>query len=663
MFFSVVIPTYNRKAKIERAIRSLLVQEFSDFEVIIIDDGSDDGTREIVQSIQDSRVKYFVNDHNIERCASRNRGIREAKGKYICFLDSDDYHLPNHLLTIHNAIIETREEVDMYFTNSVNESIDGVRLSRNCPKFTDYDPLEYFLRFTVNPQRWAVKRDVFNKEQFDPAINVAEDMDFTLRICCAGFKVCQIDKITTVYCASEDSFTHGDPNKPYKELKSFRAIFSKKKLASQLPTREKRRLLSMCYFHISIINESKDEVIQMYLNSLRSFFLFPKGYNGATNKILLVNFLYHLPLFGFLLKKVVRPNESGLNPIEVPYPINVAETKELQYFKGKAKVSFRKEKVRWLRNVFVSHEGLCVKRGVFIKNSAFNMIGNEDNTHFFEFFKLSTEQYLVANFGKSLSTKELDADYLLVHSKWFNFYFWLTSSVYRLILTERYHQNVKLILPETISQLPFVRDTLLLFPNLKCEIIPSGEHLKVKSLLFPEVRKWSVSISLSTVQAIKSTVLDYAIKHRTLPLGMSNKIYVTRKNTGKRGITNEEEVEELLQKYGFSTVSFEDYDLFEQALIMEQATHVIGLHGAGFANILYMNPGGSLFEFMAHPPTLKDHRTGFWRLSGVIGLRYFVQFCDFSGEQKLFIDNNYTVNIPKLVTNLKLFLTKAANNS
>jgi hypothetical protein len=350
----------------------------------------------------------------------------------------------------------------------------------------------------------------------------------------------------------------------------------------------------------------------------------------------------------------------SVRKITVDYPENIFDSNELKYFEGKNVVTLTKEKVRKLNNVFVSHEGLCVKDGVFLTSSAFNMFGNEDNTVFYQFCKLATEQYFVTKFGKSIPLQKLEGDYLLVHSKWFNFYFWLTSSLYRLILTENSHKEVTLILPEYLSKFKFVQDTLLMFPNLKAQIISPGVQMKVTGLLFPEVRKWSVSISPETIKAIKTKVLEYAFSNRTLPNGVGSKIFVTRKKTGKRDITNGIEVERLLKKRGFSTISFEDYDLYEQALIMTQATHVVGLHGAGFANILYMNAKSALFELMAYPPTLKDHRTGFWRLSRVIGLRYFVQFCvfDVDPNQKLFIDNNYVVDMKKFNKNLELFLSK-----
>jgi glycosyltransferase involved in cell wall biosynthesis len=101
-FISVVIPTYNRLRQLCAALDSVLAQSYSSFEVIIVDDGSDDGTREHVDNLISSRsesdrtVRYFFQS-NQGSSAARNRGIAEARGEWIAFLDSDDIWYPDKL--------------------------------------------------------------------------------------------------------------------------------------------------------------------------------------------------------------------------------------------------------------------------------------------------------------------------------------------------------------------------------------------------------------------------------------------------------------------------------------------------------------------------------------------------------------------------------------
>jgi len=109
-FFSVIIPTYNRAGFILKTIQSVLSQQFENFEVLIVDDGSTDNTQEVVQTIHDARVSYFKKE-NAERAAARNFGVDKSKGTYINFLDSDDLLLPNHLSDAYEFILSNNPDV------------------------------------------------------------------------------------------------------------------------------------------------------------------------------------------------------------------------------------------------------------------------------------------------------------------------------------------------------------------------------------------------------------------------------------------------------------------------------------------------------------------------------------------------------------------------
>src|SRR5690606_25041004 len=89
-FFSIILPTYNRGPLLSKSISSVLSQKFTDFELIVVDDGSTDNTREVVQSFSDPRIHYYYKE-NEERNFARNFGISMAKGKYVCFLRSEEH--------------------------------------------------------------------------------------------------------------------------------------------------------------------------------------------------------------------------------------------------------------------------------------------------------------------------------------------------------------------------------------------------------------------------------------------------------------------------------------------------------------------------------------------------------------------------------------------
>lgn len=94
---SIIMPSYNTGANIGKSIESILNQSYENWELIIVDDCSTDETDSVVRAFQDSRIRYYKNEKNSGAAVSRNRALREAKGKWIAFLDSDDLWEPEKL--------------------------------------------------------------------------------------------------------------------------------------------------------------------------------------------------------------------------------------------------------------------------------------------------------------------------------------------------------------------------------------------------------------------------------------------------------------------------------------------------------------------------------------------------------------------------------------
>jgi glycosyltransferase involved in cell wall biosynthesis len=115
---SVIIPTYNRAYLINRAIQSVLNQTYQDFEIIIVDDGSTDNTKEVIREFQkkDKKIKYIRHEKNKGGNAARNTGIKAAKGEYIAFQDSDDEWLPEKIEKQMKAFENLPPEVGVVYT-------------------------------------------------------------------------------------------------------------------------------------------------------------------------------------------------------------------------------------------------------------------------------------------------------------------------------------------------------------------------------------------------------------------------------------------------------------------------------------------------------------------------------------------------------------------
>jgi glycosyltransferase involved in cell wall biosynthesis len=309
--FSIIIPILNRRATLPRAVDSVRNQTFENWELILVDDYSTDGTREWLATLKEDKIKVLYNEANLERCASRNRGIAEAQGEYICFLDSDDYHLPEHLEILDKAITKLNNPEAFFFTAAWDETEAGHRTPRCCPdKPKGMSWFGYFMHYTVNPQRWAIHNNIVAEHTFDPQITVCEDMDLSLRLVAASVPVFQLPERTTVYVAAFDSFTHGAKDKWEREWVNLKKIFSRKVLAGKLPFWEKNRLLSMVHFHLTRKAFSENRKGKVWKHGLQSLVLFPPGYNHKTLLPLGVMLGYSVPFLGELLKKIVRRNHS-----------------------------------------------------------------------------------------------------------------------------------------------------------------------------------------------------------------------------------------------------------------------------------------------------------------------------------------------------------------
>lgn len=110
IFFSIIIPTYNRASLLKNTLNSLLNQSYKSFEILVIDDGGSDNTEQMIEELADPRIKYFWKE-NAERGAARNFGARQAKGEYLNFFDSDDIAYENHLLTAFEYITANSDTI------------------------------------------------------------------------------------------------------------------------------------------------------------------------------------------------------------------------------------------------------------------------------------------------------------------------------------------------------------------------------------------------------------------------------------------------------------------------------------------------------------------------------------------------------------------------
>jgi glycosyltransferase involved in cell wall biosynthesis len=208
-FFTIVTPSFNRSNVLQNAIRSVLLQTYHDFELIIVDDGSTDNTREKVIAFQDQRIQYIYQS-NSGVCTARNTGIQASKGKYITFLDSDDVVESNWLQDFNHSILE--RETDLVFCDMLLKYPNGrTRLRRALYRYDDHKSNENGM---FMPGSFCIKADLLKRiGGFDPNIKFGEftDMDFALQKenCSRSFT----GKVGMQYCPTPEGGAKNQINK------------------------------------------------------------------------------------------------------------------------------------------------------------------------------------------------------------------------------------------------------------------------------------------------------------------------------------------------------------------------------------------------------------------------------------------------------------------
>lgn len=126
-YFSIIVPVYNSSHTLGRCLESVLGQDFHDYEVICVDDGSSDSSLSILEDYvsRDSRIRCFA-QANSGPSVARNKGLQEASGKYVLFLDSDDYYYVNDALSIIHKTIVSHDGCEVVYFAGAFESSDGV---------------------------------------------------------------------------------------------------------------------------------------------------------------------------------------------------------------------------------------------------------------------------------------------------------------------------------------------------------------------------------------------------------------------------------------------------------------------------------------------------------------------------------------------------------
>jgi len=179
---SVIIPTYNRLPMLKEAVDSVLTQDFGDMELIVVDDGSTDGTAEEIRQYG-GKVKFIQHSENKGVSNARNRGILQARGKYIAFLDSDDLWVKRKL-KIQVAFLDDNPHYSICYTDEIwIRKGKRVNPMRKHAKYSGWIFEKCLPLCTISPSSAMMRKTLFSKVGlFDEALPVCEDYDLWLRV-------------------------------------------------------------------------------------------------------------------------------------------------------------------------------------------------------------------------------------------------------------------------------------------------------------------------------------------------------------------------------------------------------------------------------------------------------------------------------------------------
>lgn len=236
MKLSIIVPIYNVAPYLRKCVDSLLTQDIADYEIILVDDGSTDGSSDIADAIQSeakgteireadilASTPYtlhhtpeikVIHQENAGLSAARNTGIAAAQGKYILFVDSDDYLQPNVLGALMEQVERDNLDVLRFDYQNVRESGEAFAPYKDMTNYNDYSPTPTdgltFLNERMGTQCYAwqfvVKADIVRQELFTPSIYF-EDTDWTPRMLLCAKRVASTDLVVYNYLWREGSIT------------------------------------------------------------------------------------------------------------------------------------------------------------------------------------------------------------------------------------------------------------------------------------------------------------------------------------------------------------------------------------------------------------------------------------------------------------------------
>lgn len=263
--FSIIMPTFNRGKTVGKAIKSVLEQTYTNWEVLVIDNGSTDNTKEIISEIcrKEPRIRYYYcKEKGVSK--SRNFGIKMAEGSFICFLDDDDLYLKHFLETIQMSILENNYKEAFYKSFSILRYSSGNEVRQEIKLYKDKDvKVDYLLNFMTPIHCICLKKETLERLNFDETLEVAEDCHLWLRIV-AELPIICVPFYTSIYNLGEMSASAGSIQNYKRYIQSYKYIFDDKKIKGLVTSDMKKKVLGKQYKWLMMEYAKEKKIIKSF---------------------------------------------------------------------------------------------------------------------------------------------------------------------------------------------------------------------------------------------------------------------------------------------------------------------------------------------------------------------------------------------------------------
>ena len=326
-------------------------------------------------------------------------------------------------------------------------------------------------------------------------------------------------------------------------------------------------------------------------------------------------------------------------------PVNL-DAAELWLFEHELEYRIPPPRVITLRGVRVNFEGWIFRGSRILPESYVG--GIEHGT------RMRTRlSFLFHNYVRRQRV-DVDGPSVLCVNAWSgNYFHWMTEALPRLSLVLDRMPPCRLLLPGRYQNVDFVASSLRALGVSQVTFVAERHVFYVDELVWPAETAVSGNYNEDLIRSLRARLRAHLIASHPSSPDAGARIYVSRGRAGKRRILNEDEVISLVRKSGFQIVHFEELSFMEQATLCSRAHFLIGNHGAGLTNMLFMESGGSVLEFRKKADAKSNC---YFSLASALGLDYFYQTCSSDTPEEDPNTADIIVDVSALERNLDLML-------